>query len=310
MNRLDILLSAGMVSLTPAPSLPPFEPKPVDLEMPAELFPETTKLESAHKLTDTFVAEISFELIPAGTFMMGSPAGTGSDDERPQHKVTIRKSFYMGVTPITQGQYAELMGKNPSFFSSTGEGSSQVANLDTSNFPVERVAWFEAAQFCNALSEAEGLEPYYGISGEVVEIINGDGKGYRLPTEAEWEYCARAGHSGEYGFDGDVTMLGRFAWFGQNNGGRTHHVARLEPNDFGLYDMLGNVWEWTWDGYEADYYVRSPEVDPPGPTEALYRVNRGGSGDYSLGGTRVTNRNRRAPANRAVNIGFRVVRTQ
>ncbi len=296
LEKLNRLLSTPVPAQLKAQPAPPAEPKQEPQPTP--------------EIIKTKTAEIALKLIPAGTFMMGSPDGTGSDDEHPQHKVTITKAFYMGVTPITQGQYAKIMGNNLSHFASTGLGKSKVAGMDTSRFPVESVAWFEAAQFCNSLSKAEGLKPYYRINGELVEIVNRDARGYRLPTEAEWEYCARAGHVGEYGFDADVRLLGRYAWFDDNSDGRTHQVADVHPNDFGLYDMLGNVWEWTWDGYESDYYRRSPKLDPLGPAQAALRVNRGGCWFYSSAFTRVAYRVRSTPDRRNSYLGFRVARAQ
>jgi formylglycine-generating enzyme required for sulfatase activity len=288
-GRVDV--KATKVETKPDPVVPP-EKKP-------EPLPDVIK---------TKTADIALKLIPAGKFLMGSPSGQGRNDEYPQHSVTITKPFYLGVHPVTQGQYTKLIGKNPSHFAATGGGKDKVARMDTSRFPVESVSWVESAQFCNALSKAEGLDPYYKIQGDQVEILGG--KGFRLPTEAEWEYACRAGTTTPYGFDGGESELGRYAWFDKNSDQRTHAVGETEPNPFGLHDMHGNVWEWVWDGYEADYYLRTPESDPPGPSQAADRVFRGGSWGNTAEGCRSANRSSITPGSRNGSVGFRVARGQ
>jgi formylglycine-generating enzyme required for sulfatase activity len=266
------------------------------------------KVEHSPNLITTKTAGVALKLIPAGTFLMGSPWGEGEANESPQHKVTISRPFYLGIHPVTQGQYAKLMGKNPSYFAATGGGKDKVARMDTSQFPVESVNWYEAAQFCNALSKAEGHDPCYKIQGERVEIAGGNG--FRLPTEAEWEYACRAGTSTAYSFEGGEKELGNYAWFDKNSGGRPHVVGETKANKFGLHDMHGNVWEWTWDTYEADYYLRSPDVDPIGPAQATYRVFRGGGWRGEPHNCRSTDRDRSTPGYRDSFLGFRVARVR
>jgi formylglycine-generating enzyme required for sulfatase activity len=254
---------------------------------------------------NTKTADIPLKLIPAGAFLMGSPEGDGRDDERPQHKVTITRPFYLGINPVTQGQYARLMGKNPSHFAATGYGKNKVAGMDTSRFPVEQVNWDEAVQFCNALSEAEGLEPYYHkVQDQPVEILGGSG--FRLPTEAEWEYACRDGTSTLYKV-GEGVLPG-YAWFDKNSDGRTHAVGETKANKFGLHDMHGNVWEWVWDAYDADCYRRSPGVDPVGPSSGPDRVVRGGSWRSAAESCRAAYRGRNTTSSADSLLGLRLAR--
>jgi formylglycine-generating enzyme required for sulfatase activity len=200
---------------------------------------------------DTLVITIGttgaqMNLIPKGHFIQGGP--TASDPQQISRYVELTRDFYMQDTPVTQEQYEKVMGTNPSNHK-TG---------DTSNHPVENVSWYDAVKFCNKLSEMEGLEPYYKISdknGEtLVEIIDMGGKGYRLPTEAEWEYAAASWMYPEkrYGELDDI------AWHAGNSGYTTQAVKQKLPNMFGMYDMIGNVWEWCFDWY-APYEPSLPE---------------------------------------------------
>ncbi|NLP10304.1 formylglycine-generating enzyme family protein [bacterium] len=208
--------------------------------------------------------------IPAGSFSMGSPYEQmlRQEDERP-HTVTISKPFYLGATEITQQQWTALLGADKSFF----QGDS---------LPVERVSWNEAVAFCAALSQKEG-------------------KRYRLPTEAEWEYACRAA--------GDSTAdvpLDECAWYNRNSGETTHRVAGLKPNRLGLYDMLGNVAEWCSDYYQADY-PKGPVIDPQGPEQGAYRVMRGGSWASSARACRPAGRSDAPPGYPLKQTGFRIL---
>ncbi len=197
-----------------------------------------------------------FVRIPPGSFQMGSPASEdGRDSGETQHRVTITRAFLMQATEVTQGQYRALMGKNPSHFASCGD-----------DCPVEQVSWHDAVTYCNALSHKEGLPECY--DGDRLKGL--DCKGYRLPTEAEWEYAARAGSTGaRYG------ELDAVAWYWSNSGKTTHTVGKKNPNAWGLYDMLGNVYEWCHDWKSG--YPSGLATDPTGPRAGSIRVNRGGS---------------------------------
>ena len=191
---------------------------------------------------------MEFVLIPAGTFEMGSDPQCAQDkhDEMPAHTVTISKSFYLGKYPVTQAQWEAVTGSNPGW------------DIGPNN-PVERVAWDDVQVFIGKLNEKEG------------------GNKYRLPTEAEWEYAARAGASSAYSFGDDAEELFRYAWYKDNSGGTTHPVGQKLPNPWGLHDVHGNVWEWVQDWYGEAYYATSPGTDPKGPSNGEFRVLRGGS---------------------------------
>jgi formylglycine-generating enzyme required for sulfatase activity len=227
---------------------------------------------------------------------MGSSAGEGFDSERPQHEVRITRPFYLGVYEVTQGQYQAVMGQNPSYYKGSGD------------LPVEQVSWLDAVKFCNTLSEREGLRLFYQVDGDNVRVPDWRGTGYRLSTEAEWEYACRAGSTTRYSFGDGEARLGDFAWFPGNSGNKTHPVGQKRPNAFGLYDMHGNVWEWCWDRYAADYYKRSPVDDPRGAEVASAWVNRGGSCFSEPRHARSANRYGGRPVNRRSGLGFRLAR--
>jgi formylglycine-generating enzyme required for sulfatase activity len=242
--------------------------------------------------------EIKFALVPAGTFRMGS---TDADqnaitNEKPQHEVRITRPFYLGTYEVTQGQYQAVAGQNPSYF----KGSDDL--------PVEQISWLDAVRFCNTLSEREVRNPYYRIDGDAVTIAGGDG--YRLPTEAEWEYACRAGTTTRFSFGDDESALGQYAWYSANSNSQTHPVGEKQPNAFGLYDMHGNVWEWCWDGYAADYYQQAPAGDPRGPGPAAHRVSRGGSWNDDARRARSACRDKDSPGLRYYTLGFRLARDQ
>jgi formylglycine-generating enzyme required for sulfatase activity len=251
--------------------------------------------------------------IKPGKFKMGTPKseqeyirtrfgdipGNYAAEETP-HDVEITKPFYMGVYEVTQAEYEKVMGKNPSAFSATGGKKDKVAGMDTSRFPVERVSWDDAMEFCRKLSKRFK-------------------KNFDLPTEAEWEYACRAGTKGPFHYGN--TLSSKQANF---NGGspygavakgpslpRTTQVGSYKPNAFGLYDMHGNVSEWCKDWIDRGYYKKSPLRDPQGPPDSKaggdYRVMRGGAWDDYGYGVRSAARRWVEPTNRFDTYGFRVV---
>jgi formylglycine-generating enzyme required for sulfatase activity len=304
---------------TPRPAVPPEPPKaiPSDLGPIAALtpVPEGTPKERTSRLAPVEPSPAPFEpsreitntlgmklvLIRAGEFLMGSPDSDkdADADEKPQHTVGITRPFYLGIHEVTQGQYRAVTGEAPSHF----KGSEDL--------PVETVSWLDAINYCNALSRKEGLPPFYRVQGETVEVPDWNGPGYRLPTETEWEYACRAGGTTRYSFGDDPARLGAFAWYDGNSGGQTHPVGQKRRNAWGLYDMHGNVWEWCWDEYEADYYSKKPPAaDPLGPSQAATRVYRGGGWGINPQFCRSALRFGFAPGSRYGNLGFRVARVQ
>ncbi len=180
---------------------------------------------------------MTFVLIPAGTFQMGSPAGeAGRDDDERQHQVTISRPFYLQTTEVTQGQWQKVMGSNPAHFNKCGK-----------DCPVESVSWNDAQEFIRKLNQMEKTDTY------------------RLPTEAEWEWACRAKSTGRFSFGDSEAGLKDYAWFDKNSAAKTQPVGQLKPNAWGLYDMHGNVWEWCRDWYGR--YPAGPVTDPKGPVK-------------------------------------------
>jgi eukaryotic-like serine/threonine-protein kinase len=228
--------------------------------------PRSLKLDDSTTVTRTAVPVVSSALgvslaeIPPGRFRMGD--AEGRVDERPLREITLERGFFLGVYPVTQRQYRRLMGDAP---------MPEFQGEDT--LPMECVTWLDAVTFCNVLSIKEGLKPYYKI--DVERVTRSGGEGYRLPTEAEWEYACRAGCPARYTFGDDPALVANHAWFNENSCGQTHPVGRWPANGFCLHDMHGNVWEWCWDWYGA--YDPRTTVDPKGPKTGKKRVLRGGS---------------------------------
>lgn len=266
-------------------------------------------------------AMIELAYFKAFTFTMGSPTdevGRGSDET--QHTVTLSHNFYMGVTEVTQWQFVALMGYNPS------------QNVDEcgSGCPVQYLSWYEAAAFANALTAATGLTPCYDCEGErgntycsqISKLYTCTG--YRLPTEAEWEYAARAGSKHAFQDGGDIVAgmeksctsptlltngneLESIAWYCGDSGGTTQLVGKKAPNNGGLYDMSGNVWEWINDAYAT--YPSSPVTDPVVPYSGGNTIRRGGGYLDWPKSLRLADRQSQVGGAEAFDIGFRVVRS-
>ena len=231
-------------------------------------------LNSAEAEKNNPIADMEFVQIPAGEFRIGSESEEAFYLEEPVTRVRISRGFWLGKYEVTQGQWQAVMGSNPSFFDECGP-----------DCPVENVSWEDAQEFIRRLNAAVGEERY------------------RLPTEAEWEYAARAGTSGDrYG------NLDAIAWYSGNSGDRTHPVGRKAPNAWGLYDMLGNVWEWTQDWY-GDYPGGSV-TDPQGSASGSERVFRGGSWGNNARSCRASYRINYSPGIRDYDLGFRLLRTE
>jgi formylglycine-generating enzyme required for sulfatase activity len=260
-------------------------------------------------------------LISPGEFVMGSPDAEIDEarritleatrewfvSEKPPHRVRISKPFYLGVCEITQQEFTTIIGRNPSEFSATGSMKEMIQGRDTDRFPVENVPWNDAIEFCNKLSEKESLKPFYRITGirrnrgsiAACTVTVEGGRGYRLPTEAEWEYACRAGTTTPFNFgeisngtaeNTDGTRPFGTKVKGQYFGGRTTSVGSYRPNAFGLFDMHGNVGEWCWDWQSDKYFEASPLTDPTGPPSGIAHVGKGGSaaqpGLYARSGSR------------------------
>ncbi|MDO8727023.1 MAG: SUMF1/EgtB/PvdO family nonheme iron enzyme [Candidatus Methanoperedens sp.] len=220
---------------------------------------------------------IEFVHIPAGEFDMGSlQREAGRDEDEGQvHRVKIANAFNMSKYEITQKQWRDVMGTNPSYFKGD-------------NLPVEQVSWNEVQEFISRLNQIEGINKY------------------RLPSEAEWEYAARAGTYTRYYFGDNASKLGDYEWFIENSGIKTHEVGQKNHNPWGLYDMCGSVWEWVRDVYH-DSYNGAPTDGSAWEGNGTHRVTRGGSFDYAAVHLRAANRNDRDPGYRHINTGFRLV---
>lgn len=234
--------------------------------------------------------------VKGGSFQMGSD--DGRDNEKPIHSVTV-SDFYIGKYEVTQKEWKAVMGSNPSRWKGD-------------NLPVEKVSWYDAVEFCNKKSEKEGLQKCYSGSGKNI-TCDFTKNGYRLPTEAEWEYAARGGIESEnpnsrlYSGSNNIDDV---AWYDSNSGRKTHQVGTKRQNELGIYDMTGNVWEWCWDWYGSGYYSKSPKSNPKGADSGSYRILRGGSWsnvlDYYC---RVASRGINDPGSSGSNYGFRFLRT-
>ncbi|MDR1657478.1 MAG: formylglycine-generating enzyme family protein [Deltaproteobacteria bacterium] len=217
--------------------------------------------------------------IPAGSFVMGAGEGFSGDAdyERPAHQVIISKPFWLGVYEVTQDQWSQVMGTSPA------EPKRAFSS------PVNNVSWDDASLFVTKLSQS-------------------DGRAYRLPTEAEWEYAARAGSDTAYHFGSDPELLSNYGWCAESfSKGQVHQVGQKKPNGFGLYDMHGNVAEWVADWFSEDYYAQKVKTDPQGPPSGTEKLLRGGAWSSDPKVCQSAWRDTNLPMVRSKSIGFRVV---
>ncbi len=263
---------------------------------------------------------MKLRLIPPGQFIQGAgeqeiadavaACQRAFDADGPQHRVQLTRPFYMGVYEVTQAEYESVIGQNPSQHSAAGSRAAAVAGLDTRRFPVESVSWFDAVDFCNGLSAREKRGPCYQRTDTEVTLIASDG--YRLPTEAEWEFACRAGTDTPWSCDAQLDAIEGLAWFASNCGMRAQSVGLLLPNSFRLYDLHGNLWEWCQDYFNPrDYESQAGQliVDPTGPSEGSPRSMRGGVWDNTHWLGRSAHRGANTPTAQNASIGFRVVLT-
>ncbi len=291
-----------------------------------EPLPEKVKPRNLKKTFTNKVTGMQFVTIPAGSFYMGSrkPAdktvenltleqlvgGASSEkipkdiaadpnaqnNEYPLHKVEITQPFQMAIYEVTFGQFAEFIrGIGFAKAKKMGFGDEDFIKYNAygKNYPVSQVSWEHSQAFINWLNQASKAK--------------GDQGTYRLATEAEWEYAARAGSRKLYVFSDSAKQLGDYAWFDGNSGGKVHPVGQKKPNAWGLYDMQGNLWEWVQDGYDANFYARSPKQNPFNKT-GYAKVLRGGSWRYNSAYCRPAYRHNNLADYRSNYIGFRLVR--
>ncbi len=256
----------------------------------------------------TLVAPEGMVLVEKGSFTMGDTWGGGDSDEKPTHKVTFTYDFYIGKYEVTFDEY-------DAFCNATGRSKASDNSWGRGTRPVIYVSWWDAIAYCNWLSEKEKLPKAYDNNGN---FLDKDGRvttdpskvvGYRLPTEAEWEYAARGGNKSKgYKYAGSDNVSD-VAWYSSNSGSKTQEVGKKAPNELGIYDMSGNVWEWCSDWYDSGYYAKSPTTNPYNSTAGSSRVVRGGSWGNSAAYVRVANRLHYSPTVTFHSLGFRIART-
>lgn len=250
---------------------------------------------SGYEIKMNKLTELQMIYVAGGNFIMGDTFGDGNFNEKPAHNVSLN-SFYISKYEITQRNWLETMGNNPSKF------------WNEEN-PVESISWNDAIEFCNQRSFLEGLQQCYKYEeGKIVCDFNANG--YRLPTEAEWEFAARGGLlSGNTKYSGS-SNISDVAWYYNNSGNNPHPVGLKIPNELGIHDMSGNVWEFCWDYYDENYYSHSPSTNPAGPSSGTSHILRGGSWTDDAFFNRVYYRNYYEVFARGSNVGLRVVRSR
>lgn len=261
---------------------------------------------------------MGFKKISSATFLMGSSSATGAPNESPQHTVTL-SAFYINATELTRDFFSLfLQSKDTCYLASnqkTMKDYSSFFGVETDAQPIVNVSWFTAIAYCNWLTKTTGsIDTCYTFTLKqdgTIDAVSFDRtkKGYRLPTEAEWEYACRAETKTAYSFGDDASILGDYAWTKANSMGTTHIVGEKKPNPFGLYDMYGNISEWCWDWYDS--YTSEPKKDPTGTVNNMIdRILRGSSwGNADNFSFRSANRGSFAPNNRSDYVGFRLAKT-
>ena len=263
----------GWPTDAPAPAIAPFNAEKAQQHQAAWAKYLNVKIEYTNSIG------MKFSLIPPGEFLMGSPqreieealkiAGDTQywqeyiNSADPQHKVILTQPIYVAVNEVTQAEYQKMMGSNPSHFAPLGAGKDAVAGIETAHHPVEMVSWYDAAEFLTKLSQHEKFKPFdFGASVTETPL---NGTGYRLPTEAEWEFACRAGTTTQFWSGESEEDLKRICWYIENSGDRTHPVGELKANPWGLSETHGSVFEWVQDTWDRTYYSRFQGVDAINP---------------------------------------------
>jgi formylglycine-generating enzyme required for sulfatase activity len=240
--------------------------------------------------------------IEGGSYYMGNDY-SGVLDEKPEHKVTI-SDFYISKTEVTFDMF-------DNFCRATGFKYPDDGGFGRGGNPVINVSWEGAVKFCNWLSTRFGYEKVYDLridsTGTYIQAVNWNADGYRLPTEAEWEYVAKGGNKSQgYAFSGS-NNLDEVAWYSKTSGNKPHEVGKLKANELGVYDILGNAWEWCWDYYDGGYYKKSTGNDPKGPDRGDHRIYRGGNFNSEKDFVRITRRFALSPTLETGLVGIRLV---
>jgi sulfatase modifying factor 1 len=302
---LGITAAAGSIGACISISLPSNDSfKPTEREITViELATPTTPPTATEKpVIEPLYPEMV--LVEPGSFQMGSTEG--HDHEQPIHQVTLTIPFYIAIYAVTYDEFDQ-------YREDIQKAYVNVNQQDQGLHPVSAVDWYDVVAYCNWLSEKAGFTPCYSSGGKATKC-DFTANGYRLPTEAEWEYAARGGQKSRgylYAGSNDPDEVG---WYADNSDGKAHPVGEKTPNELGIYDMSGNRWEWCWDWYEREFYSISPEINPTGPpkvpsgTFAAQRVRRSGSAKESIDSMRIAYRSFDS-ANYPGDNGFRLVKT-